>query len=70
MVANNAGVQVVLFDGVRDLPHFNPDIEASGCPRAYGDGGRRWPRLTLSADNVSRSAAIPVVPALILGWRL
>lgn len=32
------GVQVVLFDGVRDLPHFNPDTEVSGTP----DSVRRW----------------------------
>ncbi len=23
------GVEIVLFDGLRDLPHFNPDMEAS-----------------------------------------
>lgn len=32
------GVQVVLFDGLRDLPHFNPDLEASGAP----DSVQRW----------------------------
>ena len=26
------GVELVLFDGLRDLPHFNPDLEASGEP--------------------------------------
>lgn len=26
------GVEVVLFDGLRDLPHFDPDAEASGTP--------------------------------------
>ncbi len=25
-----AGVRIVVFDGLRDLPHFNPDLEASG----------------------------------------
>ncbi|MBL0218766.1 MAG: NAD(P)H-dependent oxidoreductase [Myxococcales bacterium] len=25
-----AGVDIIIFDGVRDLPHFNPDLEASG----------------------------------------
>jgi chromate reductase, NAD(P)H dehydrogenase (quinone) len=29
-----AGVDFVLFDGIRDLPHFNPDLEASGAPAA------------------------------------
>jgi NAD(P)H-dependent FMN reductase len=25
-----AGVEVVLFDGLRELPHFNPDLELGG----------------------------------------
>lgn len=28
------GVEVVVFDGLRDLPLFNPDVEASGPPRS------------------------------------
>jgi chromate reductase len=28
------GVDLVLFDGLRDLPHFNPDIEATGVPES------------------------------------
>jgi NAD(P)H-dependent FMN reductase len=28
------GVELVLFDGLRDLPHFNPDIEAAGAPES------------------------------------
>jgi len=28
------GVDVVIFDGLRDLPLFNPDVEASGPPPA------------------------------------
>ena len=28
------GVELVLFDGLRHLPHFNPDIEASGVPES------------------------------------
>jgi NAD(P)H-dependent FMN reductase len=28
------GVELVLFDGLRDLPHFNPDIEANGAPES------------------------------------
>ena len=26
------GVRLVLFDGLRDLPHFSPDIESSAVP--------------------------------------
>lgn len=26
-----AGVEILLFDGLRDLPHFNPDLEANGA---------------------------------------
>jgi len=33
-----AGVELVVWDGLRELPHFNPDIEASGTP----DSVRRW----------------------------
>ena len=29
-----ADVEVVLFDGIRQLPHFDPDIEANGAPPA------------------------------------
>jgi NAD(P)H-dependent FMN reductase len=32
------GVELVLWDGLRDLPHFNPDIEMSGTPESV----RRW----------------------------
>lgn len=28
------GVELVIFDGLRDLPHFNPDIEAEGVPES------------------------------------
>jgi len=31
-------VELVLFDGLRDLPHFNPDIEMTGVPESV----RRW----------------------------
>jgi len=33
-----SGVKLVLFDGVRDLPHFNPDTEVNGAPESV----RRW----------------------------
>ena len=26
------GVEVSIFDGLRDLPHFDPDLEATGVP--------------------------------------
>jgi NAD(P)H-dependent FMN reductase len=29
-----AGVELVLFDGLRDLPHFNPDLEAGAIPQS------------------------------------
>lgn len=28
------GVELELFDGLRDLPHFNPDVEADGVPES------------------------------------
>ena len=40
------GVEIVLFDGLRDLPHFNPDIEASGVPESV----TQW-RLALTASD-------------------
>ena len=30
------GVDVVFFDGLGDLPHFNPDLEANGVTRERG----------------------------------
>jgi chromate reductase, NAD(P)H dehydrogenase (quinone) len=32
------GVAVVLWDGLRDLPHFNPDVETSATPGSV----QRW----------------------------
>jgi len=40
------GVEFVLFDGLRDLPHFNPDSEATGEPESV----RRW-RLALEGSD-------------------
>jgi NAD(P)H-dependent FMN reductase len=40
------GVEFELFDGIRDLPHFNPDIEATGVPESV----TRW-RLALAASD-------------------
>jgi chromate reductase, NAD(P)H dehydrogenase (quinone) len=44
--ATPPGVEFVFFDGLRDLPHFNPDIEASGVPESV----TQW-RLALSASD-------------------
>ena len=40
------GVDFVLFDGLRELPHFNPDIEATGVPESV----TQW-RLALTASD-------------------
>ena len=40
------GVELVLFDGLRELPHFNPDIEATGVPESV----TQW-RLALAASD-------------------
>ena len=40
------GVELVLFDGLRNLPHFNPDIEAGGAPESV----TQW-RLAVSAND-------------------
>ena len=42
------GVEVVLFDGLADLPHFNPDIEAGGAPESVV----RWRRALSDCDAV------------------
>jgi NAD(P)H-dependent FMN reductase len=41
-----AGVEIVLFDGLRDLPHFDPDLEAQGVPPAVD----RWRRALAASD--------------------
>jgi NAD(P)H-dependent FMN reductase len=40
------GAELVLFDGLRELPLFNPDIEAGGAPESV----TRW-RLALAASD-------------------
>ena len=40
------GVELVLFDGLRHLPHFNPDIEAGGVSESVTE----W-RLALAASD-------------------
>jgi NAD(P)H-dependent FMN reductase len=41
-------VEFVLFDGLRDLPHFNPDLEAGGVPDAVA----RWRDALANADAI------------------
>ena len=41
-------VDIALFDGLRELPHFNPDIEATGAP----DSVMRWRRALAESDAV------------------
>lgn len=41
-----SGTELVIFDGIRHLPHFNPDIEASGAPESV----TQW-RLALAASD-------------------
>jgi chromate reductase len=42
------GVEVVFFEGLRDLPHFDPDLEASGEPPAV----HAWRRALAESDAV------------------
>jgi NAD(P)H-dependent FMN reductase/limonene-1,2-epoxide hydrolase len=42
------GVEVVIFDGLRGLPHFDPDLEASGPPPAV----REWRHALAESDAV------------------
>jgi chromate reductase, NAD(P)H dehydrogenase (quinone) len=42
------GVELVVFDGLRDLPHFNPDLEVSGVPESV----ERWRQALADADAV------------------
>ena len=43
-----AGVRLVLFDGLRDLPHFNPDMELTGVPQSV----RRWRQALADSDAI------------------
>jgi chromate reductase len=43
-----AGVEVVAFDGLGDLPHFNPDIEPLATPESV----TRWRRALAESDAV------------------
>ena len=42
------GVDVVFFDGLGDLPHFNPDLEANGVPGSVA----RWRRALAESHAV------------------
>src|SRR5512145_214870 len=42
------GVDVVFFEGLGDLPHFNPDLEASGVPEIVA----RWRQALSESDAV------------------
>lgn len=42
------GVDLVRFDGLRDLPHFDPDIEANGVPESVA----RWRQALAASDAV------------------
>ena len=42
------GVRVVRFDGLGDLPHFNPDVELRGTPESV----RRWRQAIADSDAV------------------
>jgi NAD(P)H-dependent FMN reductase len=42
------GVEVVIFDGLRHLPHFNPDLEASGPPPPV----QEWRRALSECDAI------------------
>ena len=42
------GVDLEIFDGLRDLPHFNPDIEASAEPESV----LRWRQALAGSDAV------------------
>lgn len=43
-----SGVELTFFDGLRDLPHFNPDLEATAVP----DSVLRWRRALDESDAV------------------
>jgi NAD(P)H-dependent FMN reductase len=42
------GIEVIVFDGLRDLPHFNPDVEASGAPESVV----RWRQALSTSDAI------------------
>jgi chromate reductase, NAD(P)H dehydrogenase (quinone) len=42
------GVHLLLFDGLRELPHFNPDLESDGVPESV----QRWRQTVAESDAV------------------
>ncbi len=42
------GVEVVIYDGLRDLPYFDPDLEATGAPEAV----QAWREALADCDAV------------------
>jgi chromate reductase, NAD(P)H dehydrogenase (quinone) len=48
VAAASPDVEVVLFDRLGDLPHFNPDIEVTGAPESV----MRWRRALEESDAV------------------
>jgi chromate reductase, NAD(P)H dehydrogenase (quinone) len=42
------GVHLLLFDGLRELPHFNPDMESDGVPESV----HRWRQTIAESDAV------------------
>lgn len=40
------GVELVIFDGLRDLPHFNPDIDEGAAPESV----LRWRQALADSD--------------------
>jgi NAD(P)H-dependent FMN reductase len=42
------GVDLVLFDGLRELPHFNPDLERNGVPGSV----TLWKQALAASDAV------------------
>src|SRR4029077_4412644 len=47
-VAAPPDVRVVVFDGLGELPHFNPDIETAGAPESV----TRWRNALAASDAV------------------
>lgn len=42
------GAELVIFDGLRHLPHFNPDIDANGVPESV----TQWRLAVIESDAV------------------
>lgn len=54
------GVEVELFEGIGDLPHFNPDVDAAGAPWSVLEWRRRVDSargLLISSPEYARGVA-------------